>query len=107
MRFLQSTQIDECRQQIDVGRQPVDIPSARQIAARPANKDRDPVAAIVFGAFLASHPGVVSVTRGTVVGHKNQNRVLLQVQLFQLAHQPGHIVVDIGDHPVEPGLVLR
>ena len=68
--------------------------------------------AVVIGRLRPSHAGVVpggdellpvpkATTGGTVVGHEDQDRLLLDTQLGQLAAQAAEVFVDVGDHAVE------
>ena len=64
------------------------------------------MASVVGAAFLAAHAGVEDVLAGgrAVVGSEDQDRILFEPVLVQVAHEPADVVVDVGDHPEEAGL---
>ena len=84
-RFLQPAQLDQCRQHVDVGRQPVNIAPAANSAAGPANKERHSVPAVILRALGSSHAGVEAFAPAescgrSVVSHKDKNSVLFKTQ---------------------------
>ena len=113
VRFLQAAQVDEGRQQVDVGGDVGDVSAGGKLA-RPADEAGDAMAAVVFRALEAAHAGVEAVLRilvvagrGAVVGHEDHDGVVFQAQLLEPVQQPADVLVDVGDHAVEVGPWLR
>ena len=74
-----------------------------------AHKARHPMAAFIEAALGSLHAAIIALAvpepgRGSVVGHEDQDRIVIHIQLFQLGHQPAQIIIDIGYHAVECGM---
>ena len=90
-------------------RQSLDRLSRFDFSVGPANNKRYAVPAFVRRALCASHSPVETSTAfgarsGPIVGHEYKDGVVGQTFVVQQFHQPGHVVIDIGDHAIKRGL---
>ena len=105
---LQPAEFDERRKDVDVCGQTLDGFPGFDLSVGPADDEGDSVAAVVFRVLLATHAAVVAAAAlqaagGAVVGHEDEDRVVGDPLLLEQLHEPGHVVVDVGDHAVELG----
>ncbi|MBA7668771.1 hypothetical protein ES703_76886 [subsurface metagenome] len=112
-RSLQSAQLSQRRQHVDMCREPVNVPAARQAAAGPADKARHTVPSIVLRALGSSHAGVITLSLAlfpsescgrSVVGHKDKNSIFFKTQRLQLLHKASNVLINVGYHTVEVGV---
>ena len=117
---LDPAELCKCREDVNVRAQGVEVAASVKAARRPVDKERHAVAAIVAGAFLASHsrveawPGLRGVagslfptassrgaSRGPVIGHEDEDGVFGELELIEALDELSHVVIDIGDHSIE------
>ena len=103
---VEIAEFDERRQDVDVGGEILDGFPGLDVSIGPADDERDSVTAFVFRVFHATHAAVVTASAfqaacRSVVGHKNQDRIVGDPLVIEHFHELGHVVVDVGDHAVE------
>ncbi len=77
--------------------------------ARPVHKERNSVPALVWAAFPGPHTGIIDLcTAGSaIVSGEDENRIVVNSQLFDELASFAHVVVNVGDHAVEGCNTLR
>ena len=106
------TEVAKGGQEVDVGNEGVDVPSAGVSPRGPVKEEGDAMPAFVFRAFFSAHAIVkticdigiaveVAAVGRAIVGHKYEDGVFFQ-SLFaeEVAHE-ADVFVDVGDHAVK------
>ena len=104
----QPQQLDEGRQDVDVGGETIHVAARIPTMGRPMDKEGHSVATIVLTAFLGAHAGIENfrATGGSVVGGENEDRIVSDPRFSNGRTELADVVIDVGDHAEKVGQSL-
>ena len=106
---VQAAQGNQGRQHVRAVRGTGNVARVAQRPIGPTHEKRHPMPALVQRGLFAAHARVVhGLARcSAIIGHENQQGIVAQPGFCENRIQLAHVLVDIRDHPVKTGDIVR